>query len=423
MMTIPGLAMYYSGLVRQKNVLTMAMQTLSICCFITFCWFSIGYSLAFAPSQPMKSDATPIFGNGERLWLRGLDFNDAHYNANTIPETVYCLYQLTFAIITAALIAGSFADRMRYWPMVLFMCLWHFSVYCPIAHAMWHPDGFLYQAGVLDFAGGNVVHIASGFSGLAAVAVVGNRRGFGQPEEKSKFAPSNIMTTMTGFCLLWVGWMGFNGGSASAANQQAGQACLNTHIATAIGGISWMVVEMLMDPEKKPKLVGMISGCVAGLVGITPGAGFVDMNAAFFTGLFAGVICFFGAKIKHYIGYDDALDAFGVHAIGGIVGGISVGFWADSAWTAVPMGPLGLKQGVYFGSMKQGGRQLGVQLYGIGVSIGWSVFMTLILLLAIDSTIGLRVSAEDEDTGLDASIHGEEMHANPSKEQEMVSTA
>ena len=417
MMTIPGLALYYSGLVRSKNVITMAMQTLTITCLITFLWFAFGYSLSLAPANPYRSSSNPIYGDGSRLWLRGLNLLSTHANAPTIPESVYCLYQLTFAIITAALISGSFADRMKYWPMVVFMTLWHLAVYCPIAHAMWHPDGFLYQAGVLDFAGGNVVHIASGWSGLAAVAVVGNRRGFGQPEEKNKFAPSNLLTTLTGFCLLWVGWLGFNGGSAVSAGAQAGAAALNTQIATAVGGLTWMLTEVIMDPEHKPKLVGMISGAVAGLVSVTPGAGFIDQNGAFWAGFFGGLLCFFGARIKHYIGYDDALDAFGVHAVGGMVGGVLVGFFGNSQVGGA--GPLGSKDGVYFSNMTHGGRQLGVQLYGIGVSIGWSVFMSTLLLLAVDYTMGLRVSMEDEDMGLDASIHGEENTPNPTKDTQL----
>jgi len=404
-MTIPGLTLFYSGLVRSKNVLTMAMQTLTICCFITFCWFAFGYSLSFGPVQPYRTTSNPIYGDGSRLWFRGLTKTSAHWLAPTIPETVFCFYQLTFAIITAGLIAGSFADRMKYWPMVLFMCLWHFTVYCPIAHAQWHPDGFLHSAGVLDFAGGNVVHIASGWSGLVAVAIVGNRRGFGQPEEAAKFAPGNLMTTLTGACMLWVGWMGFNGGSAVMANDVAGAAALNTHLSAAIAGITWMLLDVILDPEHKPKLVGMISGAVGGLVCITPGAGFVDQNAAFWFGIFGGSFCFFGARLKHYMGYDDALDAFGVHAIGGMVGGLMTGFWADKAWGG--QGVQGDKDGVYFSNMTHGGKQLGLQCYGIGVSVGWAVFMSAILLLAIDKTIGLRVSSEDEDTGLDSSIHGE----------------
>lgn len=408
-MSVPGLALYYSGLVRQANVLTTAMQTLSICCFITFMWFAFGYSLAFAPTNPYRTSSTPIYGDGSRLWFRGMKYDTAHSLAPTIPEVVYCMFQLTFAMITPALICGSFADRMKYWPMVVFMCLWHILVYCPIAHANWHQDGFLFQAGCLDFAGGNVVHIASGIAGLCSVAIVGNRRGFNQPSEKDNFLPSNILTTFTGACMLWVGWFGFNGGSASSAGLQAGQAILNTHLAGCMGAITWMITEVVFSPEHKPKLLGMTSGLVAGLVAVTPGAGFVDQNGAFWTGVFSGFLCYFGAQLKHYIGYDDALDAFGVHAVGGIIGGISTGFFATSHHGGMAGGSPGVnyRDGVYYSNMTHGGKQLGLQIYAILVSIGWSAFMSTILLVSIDKTMGLRVSAADEDTGLDSSIHGE----------------
>jgi Amt family ammonium transporter len=423
-MSIPGLALYYSGLVRQANVLTTSMQTLSITCFITFMWFFCGYSLSFAPTNPYRKTSTPIYGDGSRLWFRGMKYDTAHILAPTIPETVYCLYQLTFAIITPALICGSFADRMKYWPMVLFMCLWHVTVYCPLAHANWHPDGFLFQSGSLDFAGGNVVHISSGIAGLVSVAIVGNRRGFNQPAEKDNFLPSNILTTFTGAMMLWVGWLGFNGGAAGSAGLMAGQAVLNTHLSAATGAITWMLTEVIFSPDHKPKFLGMTSGVIAGLVGVTPGAGFMDQNGAFWSGFFAGIICYFGAQLKHYLGYDDALDAFGVHAIGGIVGGISVGFFATrsvgsyhAGFEKMPFGAPGVsnRDGVYYSNLQHGGTQLGVQIYAIVVAIGWSAFMSAILLLAIDKTLGLRVSAQDEDTGLDDSIHGESLTPKESK--------
>jgi len=432
-MSIPGLALYYSGLVRQANVLTTAMQTLSITCFITFMWFFCGYSLSFAPTNPYRKTSTPIYGDGSRLWFRGMKYDTAHILAPTIPETVYCLFQLTFAIITPALICGSFADRMKYWPMVLFMILWHVTVYCPLAHSMWHPDGFLYQAGALDFAGGNVVHISSGISGLVSVAIVGNRRGFNQPAEKENFLPSNILTTFTGAMMLWVGWFGFNAGSAGTAGLQAGQAILNTHLGAATGAISWLLTEIIFSADHKPKFLGMTSGVVAGLVGVTPGCGFMDQNGAFWTSFFSGIICYFGAQVKHYLGYDDALDAFGVHAIGGIVGGISTGFFATRAVGSYASGfelnggsgvpGVSNRDGVYYSDLKHGGTQLGLQLYAIVVSIGWAAFMSTILLLAIDKTMGLRVSAQDEDTGLDDSIHGESLTPKESKPYTGVSEA
>ena len=422
-MSVPGLALYYSGLVRQANVLTTAMQTLSICCFITFMWMAFGYSLAFAPTNPYRKTSTPIYGDGSRLWFRGMKYDTTHFNAPSVPEACYCMYQLTFALITPALICGSFADRMKYWPMVVFMCLWHIVVYCPIAHASWHPDGFLYQAGVLDFAGGNVVHIASGVAGLVSVAIVGNRRGFNNPLEKENFSPNNIMTTFTGAMMLWVGWFGFNGCSGGTAGMVAGQAVLNTHVSACMGGLSWMLIEVIFAPDHLPKFLGMISGVISGLVAITPGAGFVDQNGALWTGVFAGSMCYFGAQLKHYLGYDDALDAFGVHAIGGIIGGISVGFFATQHNGGGMPGKfanapgVNNRDGVYYSNMTHGGHQLAMQIYGIVVSVFWSAFASAILLLTIDKVTslisadgtGLRVSAEHEDTGLDASIHGESL--------------
>ena len=414
-MSLPGLALYYSGLVRPANVLATSMQTLSIACFITIVWLFCGYSLSMAPSNPYRKTSTPIYGDGSRLWLRGMKLDTAHINAPTIPESVYCLYQLTFAIITPSLICGSFADRMKYWPMVLFIILWHLTVYCPLAHATWHPDGFLYQAGVLDFAGGNVVHISSGVAGLVSVVVVGNRRGFNQPAEKDNFLPSNILTSFTGAMMLWVGWFGFNGGSALSAGLLAGQAVLNTQIGCASAAITWMLTQVIFMPEHLPNFMGMFSGCIAGLVAVTPGCGYIDQNGAFWTGFFSGIVCYFGAQLKHYLGYDDALDAFGVHAIGGIVGGISVGFFATRivgshafGFDHMPGGAAGVshRDGVFYSGIKHGGTQLGLQLYGIAVSIGWSAFMSAILLLAIDKTLGLRVSAQHEDDGLDESLHG-----------------
>ena len=398
-MSIPGLALYYSGMVRVQNVLATVMQTFSICCLITFLWLCFGYSIAFAPVNYVnpKLAKNPFFGGGDRLWLQGMTLDSKHSLASTVPETIFCFYQLTFAIITAALICGSFADRMKFGPMLLFMGLWHLIVYCPIAHSVWHPQGFLFQAGALDFAGGCAVHIASGTTGLVSSVVIGNRRGFG----KQRFEPHNILLTFMGTCMLWVGWMGFNAGSAISGNfdmRFAGNACLATQISAATGALMWMLVEWAV--RKQPSVLGMVNGAVAGLVCITPGAGFVDMTGAFIIGFIGGPLCYIGAQVKHYIGIDDALDAFGVHAIGGIIGGIAVGFFASPNLYAH-------SKGVYYFGVKDGGNQLAMQLYSIIVSIIWAGGISFILLKGIDMTLGLRVSAEDEDAGLDSSIHGE----------------
>ena len=418
-MSLPGLALYYSGMVRVQNVLATVMQTFSIVCLITVLWLCFGYTLAFAPIGAKSSfqHDNPFFGGGERLFLQGMTIHTKHTLASTVPETIFCFYQLTFAVITAALICGSFADRMKFGPMLIFMGLWHIVVYCPIAHSVWHQQGFLFQAGALDFAGGNVVHIASGVSGLVSSIVIGNRRGFG----KQRFEPHNILLTFMGTCMLWVGWMGFNAGSGISGNFDmtlAGNACLTTQISAATGAMSWMLLEWAI--RKQPSVLGMVNGAVAGLVVITPGAGFVDMTGAFIIGLVGGPLCYLGAQVKHYIGIDDALDAFGVHAVGGIIGGIAVGFFAN------PIN-YSLGKGVYYFGVKDGGHQLAMQLYAIITSILWSGGITFILLKAIDLTIGLRVAAEDEDAGLDVSIHGETIDVHSAdrvakvKEQELDS--
>jgi len=431
-MTMPGLAIYYSGMVREKNVLACTMQVFTICSLITVLWMIFGYSLSFAPAYP-NNHTMEVFGNADRLWLRGMTLRTFHYLAPTIPESVFCTFQLTFAIITAALICGSFADRMKFLPMIVFISLWHLVVYCPMAHANWHPQGFMKNLGVLDYAGGNVVHICSGVSGLATVAVVGNRKGFG----KERFEPHNILLSFMGMSMLWVGWFGFNAGSACGANFNAGYAMLATHIATSVASLTWLMTEWVI--RKKPSVLGMISGAVAGLVCITPCSGYVDMTGAFFIGFFGGPLCYLGAQLKHYLGYDDALDAFGVHAIGGIVGGIANGFFAtdqvnpflaptpfqynwavknkatttDSTGYAAPdgntyvYGPFMPPKGVYYGNTVVGGYLLASQLCGICFAVGWSFAWTYVICKLVDVTLGLRVSEADELEGLDTSIHGE----------------
>jgi Amt family ammonium transporter len=421
MMTIPGLGLYYGGMVKVKNVLSTVMQAFSIVCLITFLYMCLGYSLAFGPiNNPgylngASGHSSLFYGDASRFWFWGM--NPASYNqlAPTIPESVYALYQLTFAIITCALICGSFADRMKYGSMLVFMGLWHIGVYCPVAHSCWHLDGFLNQAGLMDFAGGNVVHISSGIAGLVSTLVIGNRKGFG----KERFEPHNILLTFVGTSMLWVGWYGFNAGSAVAANSLAGQALLNTQIATSVAALSWMFVEWGI--RKKPSVLGMLSGAVAGLVAITPACGWVDQTGAFFSGLFAGPWCYGGAQLKHVIGYDDALDAFGVHATGGILGGLLTGFFATSRvwgpYVTLPgspaegggYGPTRF-EGVFYSHMDDrvhGADQLRIQAYAISCTILYTAAATWVILKLVDLTMGLRVSEEHEDAGLDSSLHGE----------------
>ena len=409
------MAIYYGGMVSSKNVLTCVMQVFSVTCLISVLWLAFGYSLAFSPSNYYPQNGTTtrtttIYGNAERFWLRGLTINSTNQLAPKIPESVFCTFQMTFAIITPALICGSFADRMRYWPLMLFIGLWSLTVYCPLAHTMWHPNGLLFTYGVLDFAGGNVVHISSGVAGLVATLIVGNRRGW-KPRDYESHPPHNILLTFMGMSMLWVGWFGFNAGSAFNANQVAGIVMLNTQISTATSSIAWMLTELIF--RKKPSVLGMVNGAVAGLVCITPGCAFVDPNGAFFVGLFGGSLCYFGSNLKHWIfKVDDALDAFGVHAIGGIIGGICVGFFATDQVTGNPN-----QCGVYYCNTWIGGWQLEKQIVGILYSIAWSGIVSFILLKSIDMTIGLRVSEEEEEAGLDASLHGETI-VNPENKKD-----
>lgn len=410
MMTVPALGLYYSGMVNVKNVLATCMQSFAITCLVTFLWMCLGYSLAFGPpGAPGELRHSSLFiGDSSRFWYWGIGANSVHQLAPTIPESVFATYQLTFAIITAALICGAFADRIKFSSLLVFITIWHLLVYCPIAHSIWHPDGFLFQEGLMDFAGGNVVHIASGMAGLMATIVIGNRKGFG----RHRFDPHNILLTFIGASLLWVGWFGFNAGSNNAANARAGMAGLNTQIATSMAAMTWMITEWIIF--KKPSVLGMLSGAVAGLVAITPACGWVDQTGAFFIGFLAGPWCFACARIKNYAGYDDALDAFGVHATGGLLGGILTGFFAaptffgpyapshnvDSAGIYYP--------GVFYAIDKVNEDvQLGKQAYGVFVTIFYAGGASLIIVKALDLTIGLRVTEDEELAGLDESLHGE----------------
>lgn len=389
LMTIPGLTLYYAGMAAQKkNIMTIAMQSFSICCLITLLWMIFGYSLSF-------SEGSPVIGGSSRFFLINLETSYGLGMAPTIPETLFCAFQLGFAVVAAALMCGSSADRMKFSSMLLFVALWHLVVYCPIAHSNWHPEGFLSMAGNLDWAGGNVVHITAGMSGLVTSFVIGKRRGFGE----YKFAPNNILHTITGACFLWVGWLGFNGGSSFSANEQAATAILNTQIAASCAAFSWILTEYFVT--RRPTVLGMLNGAIAGLVSVTSGAGYVDATGAFFIGLISGPVCYCGISLKKLVGIDDALDAFGLHGIAGVYGGFMTGLFA-SAYGA---------KGAFYGNS----HQIGLQVYGIVVCSGWSLFMTAILLVLVDVTVGLRVSADAEKTGLDRSSHGEGLYAERSR--------
>jgi Amt family ammonium transporter len=391
MMTIPGLGLFYGGMVRKKNVGDTVMTSFAITCLISILWLFFTYSLAFRAG-------TPFIGGLDRAFLQGIvsDVAKGIGNPNplapTIPETVYSMFQLTFAIITAALIAGSFAERMKFSAMLWFIGLWAIFVYSPIAHWVWGPDGIFNSANpdakfhVLDFAGGTVVHVNSGTAGLMAALMLGKR--------KDTAPPHNMVLTMIGASLLWVGWFGFNAGSAVSAGMQAGMAMAVTHIATATAGFTWMIVEWIM--RGKPTVIGICSGAVAGLVAITPASGFVGPMGAFAIGVAAGIVCYWGVTgLKHFFGYDDALDAFGVHAVGGATGAILTGVFAVEAYG----GTAGLIEG-------NPGQVLN-QLVGVGTVFVYDVIVTLIILKIVDMVIGLRVSEDVEREGLDLALHGE----------------
>ncbi|MBZ8135051.1 ammonium transporter [Afifella sp. IM 167] len=382
MMTIPGLALFYGGMVRKKNVLATAMQSFAICCLVTVIWMVCGYSLAFTDGGAFNA----YVGGLDKLFLAGIGPDTL---SGTIPETVFMTFQLTFAIITPALITGAFADRMKFSAMLWFMGIWSVVVYSPITHWVW-GGGFLSEAGVLDFAGGTVVHINAGIAGLVTALVLGRRRGFGA----ENMAPHNLVLSLIGASMLWVGWFGFNAGSAVAANGTAGMAMAVTQIATAASALAWMFGEWAV--KGKPSVLGIISGAVAGLVAITPASGFVDPMGALIIGIAAGLVCLAAVVwLKPALGYDDSLDAFGVHAVGGIVGAVLTGVFAREAIGGTP------------GLIEGNPGQVVTQIYGIGATVIWSAVCAFVILKVIDMVIGARVSPEVETEGLDINLHGE----------------
>jgi Amt family ammonium transporter len=383
MMSIPGLALFYGGMVRKKNILATLMQTFAIVCVVTLLWWLIGYSWAFTPGSPFLGGSSRALFNGMTFMHDPVNKVSVSHLALTIPETVYAMFQLTFAVITPALIAGAFAERMKFSAMLIFMVVWSLAVYTPIAHMVWEPTGWLSTAGVLDYAGGTVVHINAGIAGLASCLVLGKRLGYG----RESMAPHNLTLTLIGASLLWVGWFGFNAGSAGAADGRAGMAMLVTQLATAAAALGWMFAEWVI--KGKPSVLGIASGAVAGLVAITPASGFVGPTPAVIIGVIAGVVCFFSAtSLKHALGYDDSLDAFGVHGIGGIIGALLTGVFVSKEISGAD------------GSLL-------IQAKGVAVTVVYGFVVSYVILKIIDITIGLRVSEEQEREGLDISLHGE----------------
>jgi ammonium transporter, Amt family len=392
MMTIPGLALFYGGMVRKKNVLATLAQSFGATCIITVLWMMIGYSVAFTNNA--DSHINQFIGSFDQFMLGKMGLNAVNPLAATIPESVYMFFQMTFAIITPALIAGALADRMKFSAFMWFMSLWLLLVYCPIAHWVW-GGGWLGTMGALDYAGGTVVHLNAGTAGLVTCLVLGKRTGLGT----ENMAPHNLVYSVIGASLLWVGWFGFNAGSAVTANVNAGMAAAATQIATAAAAMSWMAVEWII--AKKPSVLGMISGAVAGLVAITPASGFVNPQGALIIGLCAGAVCYFSSVwVKKWIGYDDALDAWGVHGVGGALGAMLTGVFASNAINSAGKGWL----------IDGNGHQMLLQFYDVAATFVYCAIGTFIILKVIDLVIGLRVSKEVEVEGLDINLHGETVH-------------
>ncbi|WP_447771610.1 ammonium transporter [Variovorax boronicumulans] len=386
LMTLPGIALFYAGMVRRKNVLATMAGVVAIAAVVSLTWFALGYSLAFTPGWPW-------LGNLSRIGFSGFEYlKDAgqvavSHVAPNVPESVYAMFQLSFAIITTALVLGAFVERMRFSALLWFALLWSVVVYAPVAHWVWEPGGWLAQMDALDFAGGSVVHVNAGIAGLVCAYALGPRRGYG----REAFEPYSLALTMTGAGLLWVGWFGFNAGSAVAADGRAGLAMLVTHIAAAAGAMSWMIGEWIV--RRSPSLLGLCSGLVAGLVAITPAAGFVTPLAALAIGAIAGLACYWGATgLKHLLGADDSLDVFGVHGIGGIVGALLTGVFADPRISGATGNVL-------------------TQAIAVGSVAIYSATGTAIVLFLVHVLVGLRVDPESELVGLDLAQHKEHLGA------------
>jgi Amt family ammonium transporter len=393
LMTIPGLALFYAGLVRKKNLLATMAQSFAAVMFISILWFMFGYSLTFSGDGAW-------LGNLDKLFFAGMTLDSVNSIASNIPESLFATYQMTFAVITCALIAGSVADRMRFSAFILFIIAWFFVVYVPSAHWIW-GGGFLAGMGVMDFAGGIVVHLNAGVAGLVAAYVLGARRGYGT----ENLAPYDLTLAAIGTALLWVGWFGFNGGSAVAASSRATMAIVSTHLAACAGALAWMMMEWWT--RKKPSMLGIISGAIAGLGTITPASGYVLPWHGVVIGLIAGVVCFWACTwLKERLKYDDSLDVFGIHGVGGIIGTVLTGVFAVGAFTVtkdLPQGQQGLLEG--------NAGQVVTQLIGVGICLVWCAVATFVILKIVDVMVGLRVNLDHERMGLDITQHGESVHA------------
>ena len=377
-MTIPGIALFYAGMVRKKNILSTLAQSTAICVLCSLLWWLGGYSLAF-------SEGTPFIGGLSKAFLNGIGIDTV---SGTIPEILFVFFQMTFAILTPALIVGSWAERMKFSSLLLFVSAWSLLVYAPVCHWVWAADGFFFGLGVLDYAGGTVVHINAGIAGLVGCLMLGKRKGYGS----QALMPANLSLAMLGAAILWFGWMGFNGGSGLAANGRAAMAIVATQTAAAAGGFGWMCAEWIT--RKRPSLLGLVSGAIAGLVAVTPASGFILPQSGIVIGLLSGVVCFYSVSVvKVRFGYDDSLDAFGVHGVGGILGALLTAVFATSEVTGTALPGMG--------------EQFIVQLLSVIATIAYSGLMSAAILAIIKSTIGLRVTKDEEEMGLDLAIHGE----------------
>jgi ammonium transporter, Amt family len=382
-MTLPGLALFYAGLTRTKNVLSVLMQCFAITCVVTLAWVAVGYSIAFGDGGA----ANAWWGGLGKSMLSGIDVKTVK---GSIPETIFAMYQMTFAIITPALVVGAYAERVKFSGMLLFSVLWLLIVYCPVAHWVW-GDGWLAKLGLMDFAGGTVVHLNAGMAALVSALVLGRRRGF--PE--TAMPPHNMTMVVTGACMLWVGWFGFNAGSALAADGTAGMAMLVTHIGAASGAFTWMICEWVR--YQKPSVLGIVTGMVAGLGTITPASGFVGPLGALAIGGAAGIVCFFATNyMKRVLSIDDSLDVFPVHGVGGILGTLLTAVFVSTAFN-----------GIGFPEKVTMGEQMLVQLYGVLAIGAWSGLATLVLLKICDAAVGMRVASDEETEGLDTALHNE----------------
>ncbi|MBL8994897.1 MAG: ammonium transporter [Spirochaetia bacterium] len=399
MLMTPGLAFFYGGMVRKKNVLGTLMHSFLALVVVSVVWMVAGYSLGFGPDWIQHTGADKkvygFLGNLDWAFLKNVSFNpDQYYVSAGVPHMAYMIFQMMFAIITPALITGAFAERFKFSTYLVFLVLWSLLVYSPLAHVVWSNNGWLFGLGTLDFAGGLVVHMSSGFAALAAALLVGKRKGFGQ----IAMAANNPSYTILGAALLWFGWFGFNAGSAIASGALATSAFVTTHVATAAAGLTWMLAEWIK--KKKPSAIGVASGAVAGLVAITPAAGFVSPMGALYIGLIAGVVCYAACHIKTLFGYDDSLDVVAVHGIGGAWGAIATGIFAG--WKVDPSSTI-TATGLLTGNAKQ----LWIQIQSVGIVFVYSFVVTAIILLVLKFTMGLRVKETDEEKGLDESVHGE----------------